>query len=132
MTIIDESRAHADLRDRLDHLRAVADARQRVHAFIEAYDRLQTWGPVFRANGLALDLADLRVLLDAGFAPTADRKWRDDDDEDETGLHRRQAAAQLGRGGPSPAEVLATQHVREDNPEFPDESPDDRDFDCCR
>jgi len=123
MTIIDESRAHADLRDRLDHLRAVADARQRVHAYLAAVERhndvgLTAVGPVGgdRTEGEAvIYLGDLRVLLDADFTPTADRKWRDDDDEDETGLHRRQAMVQLGR---------------EENPEFPDESPDDRDW--CR
>jgi len=120
MTIIDESRAHADLRDRLDHLRTVADARQRVHAFIEAYEvwycERRDSEPILNIpTKAALMLDDLRVLLGAEFAPTADRKWRDDDDEDETGLHRRQALAQLGR---------------EENPEFPDESPDDRDW--CR
>jgi hypothetical protein len=91
-----EARAHTELRDRLDHMRAVADARNRVHAFIEAYASLQTWGPVFRANGLALDLGDLRVLLDAEFTPTRDVK-RDDDDEDETGLHRTQAQVQRAK-----------------------------------
>lgn len=122
MTIIDESRAHAELRDRLDHLRRVAAARQRVHAFIEAYGRVLEWKPVFRADGavlridgtkVALQVDDLRILLDSEFAPSRDVK-QDDDDEDETGLHRRQAAAQLGR--------------EEENPEFPDESPDDRDY----
>jgi hypothetical protein len=119
-----EARAHDELRDRLDHMRAVTDARGRVHAFIEAYDRMAGVGPVFRANGLPLHLDDLRVLLDAEFAPTCDTKQsepHDDDDdyadrlhqswvlahdervywprchpvddEDETGLHRRQAQA---------------------------------------
>jgi len=89
----------ADMReevcDRLDHMRAVADARNRVHAFIEAYASLQTWGPVFRANGLPLRLDDLRVLLDAEFTPGRDAKQDGPvDDDDETGLHRRQAEAQ--------------------------------------
>jgi hypothetical protein len=78
-----EARAHDELRDRLDHMRRVADARGRVHAFIEAYGRVLEWKPVLRADGavlridgtkVALQVGDLRVLLDGEFTPTRDTK----------------------------------------------------------
>jgi predicted transcriptional regulator len=97
-----EARAHDELRDRLDHMRAVADARSRVHALVEAAAGLG-WthaAALYDEAGIKhwLTLDDLRVLLDAEFTPTRDVK-RDDDDEDETGLHRTQAQTQLGHLG---------------------------------
>ena len=98
----------ADMRDalrgRLDHMRRVADARGRVHAFIEAFaarvgtaDALVKNVPQKDADAVELWIDDLRALLDAEFTPGRDTKQdgpRDDDDEDETGLHRAQALAQ--------------------------------------
>jgi hypothetical protein len=114
----------ADMReevcDRLDHMRAVADARARVRALVEAAAELG-WthaAALYDAHGAkhTLTLNDLRVLLGAEFTPTRDTKqggtagdkdervcWSNGnlpDDDDETGLHREQATKQLGYPSP--------------------------------
>lgn len=64
-----EADRHAELRDRLDHLRATAAARSRIVAFIHATEAYATEAYAANVFGDQLHLDDLRSLLNAEFDP---------------------------------------------------------------